>query len=67
MMYIDTLAEIQRERHAELLREAEMLRMLKEAQRANANIGQEGTSAETNAFSTLMTTLLTLPDRLKTA
>jgi hypothetical protein len=67
MMYIDTLADIQRERHAELLREAETLRMLKAAQGTKAGTEQASAGAESNAFSTLMTTLLALPERLKTA
>jgi hypothetical protein len=67
MMYIDTLAEIQRERHAELLREAETLRMLKEAQRANTTVDGAEARAGANPFTVVVVTLLALPDRLKTA
>lgn len=67
MMYIDTLAEIQRERHAELLREAETIRMLKAAQKESTTSGCDNQPAAKNPFNGLIATLLTLPDRLRTA
>ncbi|RIK42466.1 MAG: hypothetical protein DCC55_08850 [Chloroflexi bacterium] len=67
MMYIDTLAEIQRERHAELLREANERRLLKAATGAGTTSDQANSPAERNPVAGLVATLLTLPERLKTA